>query len=111
MKINIRGLKIKNDFLHKGLTTIIPSFIIFIAYLVAITLMGFFFKDLRKSPDFWSALAALGSFSVAILMFNNDKNQKESDFKSDLYNLISVLIGFVDFVQKTIAHNTTACEC
>ena len=70
--------------------------------------MGFFFKDLRKSPDFWSALAALGSFSVAILMFNNDKNQKESDFKSDLYNLISVLIGFVDFVQKTIAHNTTA---
>lgn len=52
MKINIRGLKIKNDFLHKGLTTIIPSFIIFIAYLVAITLMGFFFKDLRKSPDF-----------------------------------------------------------
>lgn len=65
-----------------------------------------FFSNL--SSNFWSAVAAIGSFAVAVLVYQYDKKQSEHFFKRDLYNLISTLIGFVDFVQKSIAHNTTA---
>lgn len=101
-------MKITIDFFHKDISFKIPALVVFLVCIASIAIIFSFLNPLGTSPDFWSALAAIGSFSVAVLMFNNDKKQEQYDFKSDLYNLISVLIGFIDFVQKTIAHNTTA---
>lgn len=59
------------------------------------------------TPEFWSAVAAIFSFllSVYLVVYNNWKNKKKAN--SELYALISILIGFVDFVQYIFFHNTT----
>lgn len=64
------------------------------------------------SPELWSAIAALLSFLLAfrIERYNKNKNQKRAN--TELYSLISILIGFIDFVQYTFLHNTsTMMDC
>lgn len=70
-------------------------------------IVNFIMGHLDSIPSIASAIAAIGSLVVAFLVYRYNKKQNEHAFKSDLYNLISTLIGFVDFVQKSIAHNTT----
>ena len=41
-------------------------------------------------------------------MYNDWKNKKKAN--TELYALISILIGFVDFVQNTFFHNTATLE-
>ena len=62
------------------------------------------------TPEFWSAVAAIFSFllSVYLVVYNDWKNKKKAN--TELYALISILIGFVDFVQNTFFHNTATLE-
>lgn len=64
------------------------------------------------SPEFWSAIAAILSLLLALRIerFNANKNKKKAN--TELYGLISILVGFIDFVQYTFLHDTsTIDEC
>lgn len=60
-------------------------------------IVNFIMEHLDSIPSIASTIAAIGSLAVAVLVHKYNKKQNEHAFKSDLYNLISTLIGFVDF--------------
>lgn len=67
---------------------------------------------LNFSPEFWFAVAAILSFLLMIRneRFNANKNKKKAN--TELYELASILVGFIDFVQYTFLHDTsTVKEC
>lgn len=65
---------------------------------------------LTFSPEFWSAVAAILSFLLMIRneRFNENKNKKKAN--TELYELTSILVGFIDFVQYTFLHDTSTVE-
>ena len=62
------------------------------------------------TPEFWSAVAAIFSFLLSdyLVVYNDWKNKKKA--YTELYALISILIGLVDLVQNTFFHNTATLE-
>lgn len=65
---------------------------------------------LTFSPEFWSAVAAILSFLLMIRNERFNENKKKKKANTELYELTSILVGFIDFVQYTFLHDTSTVE-
>lgn len=59
--------------------------------------------EIPLTPEIWSAIAAICSLVVSIIVYRFDKKKEKAKIKSDLYAMVVHLSGFVNYV--TVLYN------